>query len=292
MTTAEAKLMRKRLVSAYLSSIFSTSLVLLLIGIASLLAINAGTVTDYFKENMAISVIFKYDVQEKQAENYCNALSTRPYAHSVEYVSREQGIAEMNELLGEDFLSVFETAPIPLSINLTLNAEYFVPERLDSVTRTISAEPLIDEVVCPMSVVNTLNTNLTTVTLVLSVFIVLLLFISFVLIGNSIRLNLFSKRFTIHTMRLVGATRAFICKPFIIEAVFQGVIASQVAIILLLALLLFVKREFALLFTILRMEQLLVIIGIMLVSGLVICVVSTFAAVCRMVSLRREELYI
>ena len=292
MTTAEAKLMRKRIVSAYLSSIFSTSLVLLLIGVASLLAINAGNVTDYFKENMGISVIFKNEVKDKQALSYCDDLSGRPYVHSVEFVSREQSAKEMNELLGEDFLSVFETAPIPLSVNLTLKAEYFVPERLDSVTGVIRGEPLIDEVVCPMSLVRTLNTNLTTVSLVLAVFIVLLLFISFVLIGNSIRLNLFSKRFTIHTMRLVGATKAFICKPFLVEAVFQGVIASLLAVVMLLGLLLFVKSEFALLFTILRMRQLLAIIGIMLASGIVICVASTYAAVGRMVSLRREELYI
>lgn len=292
MTTVEAKLMRKRLVSAYLSSIFSTSLVLLLIGVASLLAINAGNVADYFKEHTGISVIFKNEVQEKQALKYCKSLALRPYVHSVEYISREQGAEEMKEMLGEDFLSVFETAPIPLSVNLTLKAEYFVPEKLDSLTRVISAEPLIDDVVCQMSVVNTLNTNLTTVSMVLGVFIVLLLFISFVLIGNSIRLNLFSKRFTIHTMRLVGATKAFICKPFIVEALFHGIIASQVAIILLLGLLLFVKSEFALLFTIFQLEQLLVIIGIMFVSGLVICVVSTYAAVVRMVSLRKEELYI
>lgn len=291
MATKENKIMRKRLISAYVSSILSISLVLLLVGVASLLLVNASNVSDYFKENMKISVIFRPDAREAATKDYFDVLEKKEYVRSVEYVTVEQGIKEMEDLLGSDFLSVFETAPVPVSLNVSLKAAYVTTESVEKIMKEISSEKIVDDVVWQKSLIETLNSNLRTISLVLGVFIVLLLFISFVLIGNTVRLNLYSKRFTIHTMRLVGATKAFIRRPFLAGSVFQGVLAAQFATILMLGALLILKRQFVQLFTIFSLDQLLTVIGIVTVSGVLICLFVTFSVVGRMVTLKKEELY-
>ena len=153
------------------------------------------------------------------------------------------------------------------------------------------ASPLVDEVSYQQSLIEALNQNLTKIALLLGIFIVLLLFISFVLINNTVRLSVFSRRFTIHTMKLVGATKGYIRAPFLAQAVFQGLFSALLAILFLLVILFFVRREFAQLFEIFQMPVLLAVMGIMVVSGVVICVLSTWFVVGRLVSLSKDELY-
>lgn len=291
MTTSENKLMRKRIWSAYISSVLSISLVLLFAGVGLLLLVNASNVSSYFKEHMKLSVVMTTQTTEQQAQNYMARLEKQPYAGNVEMVTREQGIREMEELLGTDFLSVFETSPIPVSLNLSLKAEYVDTEKIDSIKVQIEESPLVDSVVWQKSLVETLNSNLRTISLVLSVFVALLLVISYALINNTVRLNLYSKRFTIHTMRLVGATKGFIRRPFMIDGLFQGTIAALLAIILLLGGLIFVKQQFAQMFTVFQLRQLLGVIAIIVAAGILICEVTTFFVVGRMVSLKKEDLY-
>ena len=149
----------------------------------------------------------------------------------------------------------------------------------------------MDEVVYQQSLVDKLNTNLGKISMVLGIFIALLLFISFVLINNTIRLNVFSKRFSIHTMKLVGATKAFIRGPFLVQSVFQGMFSALVAIAMLVALLFFIRREFVQLFEIFSLDLLLVVMGIVFASGIIICLLSTYFVVGKLVSLSKDELY-
>lgn len=291
MASTENKIMQKRLASAYLSSIFSIAMVLLLVGAASLLLVNAGNVSTYFKENMKISVVFKHEASERDCVAYQKKLDAKPYIKSTEYVSKEQGTKEMIDLLGEDFLTVFDTAPIPISLNVSVKADYVTPEKIDSVMADMGTSKIVDEVVGQKSLIEALNSNLHKISMFLAVFIVLLMFISFVLISNTVRLNLYSKRFTIHTMRLVGATKAFIRRPFMVEGLFQGVIAALLSIIIMLGALIYVKSEFALLFTVFQLKQLLIVMGIMIASGALLCLFTTFIVTNRMVDLKKEELY-
>ena len=141
------------------------------------------------------------------------------------------------------------------------------------------------------SLVDALNANLSRISLILSIFIALLLFISFVLINNTVRLSVYARRFTIHTMKLVGATRSFIRGPFLVQSAFQGVFAAFIAIIVLVGMMFLMRSEFAQLFEIFRVELLLVVMGIIIFSGLAICLVSTYFVVNKLVSLRKDELY-
>jgi len=291
MSQAESKLIRRRLANAYVSVLISISLVLLLVGIASLLIVNARSVSDYFKENLQVTVLMKPDVTDVKAMDFQASLDGLPGIKGTRFVSKEQGAEEMKAMLGEDFLNVFESSPIPASIDITLEAKYVSPDSIDVVKSRILKSPLVDEVDYQQSLLEALNANLHRIALVLSVFIALLLFISFVLINNTVRLNVFSKRFTIHTMKLVGATRSFIRAPFLVQSVFQGFFSAVLAIIILVALLFFVRSGFSQLFQIFRLDLLLVVMAIMIVSGILICLISTYFGVNRLVSLSKDELY-
>ena len=282
---------RRRLISAWVSTVITLSLVLLLVGVGTLLLVNAKAVGDYFKENMQVSVLLKEQVEEDEARQYESKVAALPGVRSTHFVSREQGVEEMSRLLGQDFLDVFESAPVPISIDVNLEAAYVSSDSLEVMKAALAQSPLVEEVVYQTSLVDALNQNLRKVSLGLAVLVGLLLFISFVLIANTIRLELFSRRFSIHTMHLVGATKSYIRAPFVGRAALQGLFAALVAILLLLGGLFVLRDEFSQLFQIFGLETLLLTMGVMVASGIVICTVSTFLVVGRMVGYNRDQLY-
>ena len=290
-TRESVALTRRRLRNAYLSSVISISLVLFLVGVAALLIVNARRVSDYFKENVKLSVIMTQEVTEPMAEEYIADIAGLPCVRETRLVSREEGTEELKKMLGEDFLSVFETSPVPVSVDVTLKADYVSPDSIEVVTSKLSGSPLVDEVDCQQSLVEALNANLTRISLVLGVFVLLMLFISFVLINNTVRLSVFSQRFTIHTMQLVGATKNFIRKPFLKTSMIQGLVASLVAIAMLAVLLLMLNRSFPQLFEIFSTDTLAVSAAAVVLCGVFICMTSTYFIVGRLVSMDKDELY-
>ena len=291
MSKGDNRIMKRRLANAYLSSVISISLVLLLVGVASMLLVNAKGVSDYFKENMQVSVLMKQNVSEEDAMAFCDRLENERYIRSTVYVSREQGERELARQLGDDFLDIFETSPIPVSIDVTLTAEYVSSDSLEVVRAELSESPLVDEVNYQRSLVDALNANLSRISLILAFFIALLLFISYVLINNTVRLNVYARRFTIHTMQLVGATRSFIRAPFLVQSAFQGIFSAFIAIMALIVILFFLRNGFEQMFEIFRLDLLLLVMGIVMVSGLLICLTSTYFVVNKLVSLKKDELY-
>ncbi len=291
MARPEKKLLRKRIVNAYLSSVISISLVLLLTGVAALLVLNAHGVTKYLKENMRISVLLRDDATETQARAWAEAQEAQPYVHSTRVITREEGAEELKSMLGEDFLDVFESSPVPLSVDVTLNADYVQKDSLARVTKALAASPLVDEVEAQQTMVEALTANLARISLVLGVFILLLLFISFVLINNTVRVSVFARRFTIHTMKLVGATRGFIRAPFVRAAVLQGFVSSLLAVGMLAALLEALRRSFPELLALVDLRQLLIVGGIVFACGILLCVIATWMVVNRLVAASKDDLY-
>ena len=285
------KLMRRRLANAYLSSVVSISLVLLLVGIASMLLLNARSISGYFKENMEVSVIMEPGVTDEEALSFQEELNMARFVKTTTYVSREQGEKEMMEMLGEDFLDVFESSPVPISIDMTLRADYVSSDSLEVVKSEVLASECVDEVNYQKTLVDALNSNFSRISAVIAVLIALLLFISYVLINNTVRLSVFARRFTIHTMKLVGATRAFIRAPFLVQAVIQGIFSAVIANGALVGLLFILKDRFGQLFEIFSMEVLIAVMCIVLAAGVLICVVSTYFVVNKLVSLKKDELY-
>lgn len=287
----ENKMMRRRLANAYMSSVISISLVLLLVGVAAMLLLNARSVSDYFKENMEISVVMNPEVTDDEALAYKGILDTEIFVKSTEFISKEQGEKEMAEMLGEDFLDILEASPVPVSISLTLNAGYVSADSLEVVKARVLEADIVEEVSYQKGLVDALNANFARISAVLAVFIALLMFISYVLINNTVRLNVFARRFTIHTMKLVGATRAFIRAPFLGRAALQGFISAVLANGALVGLLYVMKNRFPQLMVVLSPDAVLIVLGVVLAAGLLICVTSTFFVVNKLVSLKKDELY-
>ncbi len=283
--------MRRRLVSAWISTVVSLSLVLLLVGVGTLLVVNAREVGRYFKENLQINVLLKEQVTEEEALAYESRVASIPGVRATHYISREQGAEEMARLLGKDFLSVFESAPIPISIDVNLQAEYVSSDSLEVVKAQLAKSPLVEEVAYQTSLVDALNQNLQRISLALTLMVAVLLFISFVLIGNTVRLDLFNRRFSIYTMHLVGATRAYIRAPFVGRAALQGIFAALIAILLLVGGLFVLRDEFAQMFKIFTLDSLLLTMGVMLLVGLGVATLSTFVVVNRLVGYNRDQLY-
>lgn len=287
----EKKKLRGRLANAYLSSIISISLVLLVIGVACLVIVNAKKASDYFKESMQVSVLMRPEVDEEQAAEYQQSLDGLPFVKSSSLVTREQGAKELADMLGEDFLNVFETSPVPVSVDVTLNADYVSSDSLAVIMPLLENADLVDEVSCQQNVIDALNTNLARIALVMGVFVLLMLFISFVLINNTVRLSVSARRFTVHTMQLVGATRRFIRRPFMKAALWQGIASSFLALAGLAGILALLHRSFPQLFTIFDTEGMIIVGSVVLVCGVAICLLSTFFVVNRLITLKKDDLY-
>ena len=279
----------RRLVRSYITSLISISLVL--VAAVAVFAANASNIARYFKENMAVSVLLKQSTSEKEGRALAEDLSQRPYVKESRFVSKEEGAKEMEALLGEDFLSVFESSPIPISIDLHLDGDYVTSDSLEVVKADILRNRFVDEVVYQESLVDALNANLGRISLVFGVVILLLLIISFALINNTVRLNIYARRFTIHTMSLVGAKRSFIARPFLWQAVVQGAVAGLIAAGVLYLLIRWLGGNSEFLQLILDMRIVWAVLAGTVVLGVAICVISTLLVVSRVAWISRDDLY-
>lgn len=287
----ESKIARRRIVHSYVSSVVSISLVLLLVGAATLLLMNTRKISDYFRENMKMAVILVPEATDSDAMALQSSIDELTFVKGTEFISREQGEKEMAALLGEDFLNVFKASPVPLSVEISLQPAYVQPDSLEKAGAIVSALPMVEEVSYQATLVEALDSNLKKITAVFAVFIVLMLFISFVLINNTIRLTVHARRFTIHTMRLVGATRAFIRRPFMARAAILGLCAAAVAIVLLSGVIFLVKASFPIFFQAIGTDILLYAMGSVVAVGLAICMLSTYFVVNKLVAFDKDQLY-
>lgn len=291
MAKKEKNIVRRRLIRSYVTSVISISLVLVLVASAAVFGANAKNIGRYFKENMAFSVILKQSASEKAAQALSEEFRKESYVKSVRYISKEEGAKEMEVLLGSDFLDVFEVSPIPISIDLHLDGNVVSGDSLSAIKAKVMDNSIVEDVVYQESLVEALNANLERITIVIAVVVVLLLIISFALISNTVRLNIYARRFTIHTMSLVGAKRSFIAKPFVRQAVVQGAVAGLIAIGVLVGIMFWIKSRSELLTTIMSGDITAFVLGGTFVLGILICVVSTLIVVSKVAYIDRDKLY-
>lgn len=281
----------RRFLHSYLSSLISITLVLVLAGTGGLVVVNASGMKDYFKENLKLSVIFDTNISEESAKTLTDVIAAKPFVKSSKYVSKEEGTQEMMTILGEDFLEVFDLNPVPISADVHVKSDYVHPDSLQMIEAEIMLNPGIREVVWEESLIEIVNKNLEKIAVVLFVFVSLLLFISFFLINNTVRLNVFSKRFTIYTMKLVGAKRSFIIKPFLKDGVVQGLISGILAVGILSGILYFVQRDFKQMYDLLDPVLVISLFAGVVISGIILCLISTWIVLNKVLSLPVDDLY-
>lgn len=291
MAKNESNILYRRLLRSYFSSVISISLVLFLVGMTGVLVVNARSVSNYFKENITVTAVLSVEADEADASSLADGLQGTGYIKDVRIITKEEGVEEMKEVLGDDFMDVFEVNPIPVSLELQVAADYVSTDSLAVIETALRENPSVEDVVYQQSLVELLNANLERIGLVAGIFVLLLLFISVVLINNTVRLNVYARRFTIHTMRMVGATRSFITRPFVGQAFFQGLISGAVADVFILGALYLIRNEFYQLFSLFDAMLLGAVMAVVVLLGILICMVSTSAGVRSLISLNKNELY-
>ncbi|RMG80335.1 MAG: FtsX-like permease family protein [Bacteroidetes bacterium] len=287
----EEKYAKKRLRSAYITTVVSISLVLYLLGIVALIVLNAKNLSDHIKENIGFNIILKDSAKEVEIVKLQKTLDAQPYTKETRFISKEEAAEILKRDLGEDFISFLGYNPLSASIDLHLKAEYAVPDSVEWIEKDILKHSIVKEVYYQKSLIQKVNENVKKISLFLLGFSALLLIISIALINNAIRLAIYSKRFLIRTMQLVGASPGFIRRPFIWKGIVNGIYGSVIAIILISLTIYYVQQQVPDFFQIKDLKLYAEVFGVILLLGILITWISTFFAVHRFIRMRPEKIY-
>jgi cell division transport system permease protein len=291
MKTSKNKTLNRRILSSSTSVVISLSLVLFVVGLLGLVLINAQKLSDYVKENIGFTIMLKDGVNEIETLKFQKILDASDFAKSTSITTKEQATADLKTDLGEDFVEFLGYSPLLASIDVKLNAEYGNTDSLQIITNELSENANVFEVYYQEDLIDKLNSNVNRLSFFLLIFCVLLFFIAFALINNTIRLSVYSKRFLIRTMRLVGATNSFIQKPFLSKGIYQGIYSSLFAIFMLIGAIQLVQGDTANMLNIDDLKIIGIVFLLILASGLFISIFSTFFAVRKFIKLNENELY-
>jgi cell division transport system permease protein len=282
---------KTRLRSSYLTLIVSVSLVLFLLGVLGFILINARELADYFRESLSFSVMLNDEAKEADIRMLQKDLDAKVYVKSTKYISKDEAAVKMKEDLGEDFINFLGDNPLSPSIDVYLYAGYTAPDSVSKIEKYVLEYPFVKEVYYQESLLFLINENVKKISLFLLVISSFLFLIALTIINNTIRLSVYSRRFLIRTMQLVGATRGFIRRPFIVQSAFHGLLAALLSMSLLMGLLYLIEKEFFLMFTF-ECTKLLVLLGVsLIIVGVLINIISTFFSVNRYLSISEDKLY-
>lgn len=278
--------------NARVTSTISISLVLFILGVVVLMSILGTQLTRYVKENMGFSVVLKNSAPDYGVENIKKELNAAPYVRAVQFISKEDALRELELELGENPEDLLGFNPLQSSIEVKLVAEYADPDSLAWIEKNIRAyEATVADVICQKDVIQIINDNIRKAEYILLLLSVVLMIISFALISNTIRLMAYSKRFLIHTMKLVGATPGFIRRPFIVSNIIGGIVAAFIAMALLSGCAFYLVNEFENLSTLINIVTMSQVFAVVILLGIALTAVSAHFAVNRYISMDREELY-
>ncbi|MCL6220476.1 cell division protein FtsX [Zunongwangia pacifica] len=291
MSTSFERYQKRRLISSYFSVVLSIALVLFLLGMLGLLVLNTKKVADHFKEQIAITVYFNDDAKDDVMQNLTKSLDTASYTRSVTFVSKEEAAKQTKEAIGEDFMEFLDYNPLQNSIDVYMNADFVSSEKVEEIAAKLSENSAVDEVAYDKPLISLLNNNLKKISFWVLIVSALFTFIAVLLINSSIRLSVYSKRFTIKTMQMVGATKGFIRRPFIWNSVKLGMIGAMVALVGMAAVIYYLNNSFAELNLLADKKLILALFGGVFLTGIVITWLSTFFATTRFLNLKTDELY-
>ncbi|MCC9042646.1 permease-like cell division protein FtsX [Myroides sp. M-43] len=293
MASSYEKYQKRRLISSYFSVILSIFLVLFLLGSLCLFVINSKKISDNFRENIPMTIFIEKSTTKADLDKFGASLGKKNYIKEVKFVSKEDAAKEHQETLGEDFVEYLGFNPLQDSYDIHLKGEYVVNDSIDTILKELNTNTAISDIKYDKQLVDLVNENVDKVTQWVLILAAFLTVVSMLLINSSLRLLIFSSRFTIKTMQMVGATKRFIRRPFINHSMKLGIIGSILAIIAITALTFYAdskmpdlninpKEDY--------MPLVIVSIGI-LVLGMLITSISTFFATQRFLNLKSDELY-
>lgn len=288
---SQLKYFRRKARRTTITAVISISLVLFLLGMFSVLVMNAKMLSDYIKENLEVQIYVQEDAELRDIKTLERQLKAYPFVKELDFVSKETAVQILTEDLGENFVDFLGYNPLLASFNLTVNASHANTDSLLQVKQQLLSNPIVKEVYYQDVVLDLINKNLRTMALVVGAFSVLLLLITVTLINNSIRLSLYSQRFLIKSMQLVGATSWFIKKPYLGKSLVQGLLSTIISVGLLFGVLQIGDAQLPELKSLRNEQFTLLIAGGMLLIGLVISLMSTWFAISKYLRNKIDDLY-
>ncbi|NVN94811.1 MAG: cell division protein FtsX [Bacteroidetes bacterium] len=291
MSKQEEKYNKRRLKSSYITTVVSISLVLFMLGLLGLIIMHAQKISNQVKENIGFSIFMKESAKEADIIRFQKLLDASTFSKSTEYITKEKAAQNVSKNLGEDFVSFLGNNPLTAQIDVRLNANYANNDSLAYIEKQIVKNDIVKEVYYQKSLVQMVNENIRKISLVFLSFSFLLLIIAIALINNTIRLSVYSNRFLIKTMQLVGATQHFIRKPFIFKGIISGIYGALIAIALLSGVLYTAQQNLPDLVNLQEIDLYLIVFGIVIILGIFFSWISTFLAVRKYLNIKTDSLY-
>lgn len=282
---------KRRLRSSYFSVIISIALVLFLVGLLGLIVLKTNSITKHFKEKIVMTIFLKDNAKKKNVDVLQAELKKAPYTKLVTYVSKSEAAKRYSEDIGEDFLEFLGENPLKNAIDLSLKSDFVTPEKMADIEKNLMVRSTIAEISYDKPLIELLSKNINRLSFWMLLFSGLFTLIAVVLINSSIRLSVYSKRFTIKTMQMVGATKRFIRIPFIWQSVRLGVMGALVAIAGLIGFIYYMNEKIPEIELLDNYEMLAVLFSAIIGLGILITWLSTFFATQRFLNLRTDELY-
>ena len=269
----------------------STSMVLVLLGMVVFSVLTSRNLSQWVRENLTVTVMLKDDVSVNDAKQFCKDLYHRPYSRNIDYISREQALKEQSEAMGSDPSEFLGVNPFPATLELQMHSDYANRDSLQWISKELKKNPKVADVAYQVDLMDKVNSNLTKINILLLVIAALLTFISFSLINNTVRLSVYSRRFLIHTMKLVGASWGFIRRPFMRRGLVVGIIAAIVALIVLGACVYGLYQYEPKMMNIITWRELAITAGAVLLFGILITAVSSYISVNKFLRMSAGDLY-
>lgn len=277
--------------SAQITSTISVALVLLLLGIIAMLGIAAHSVTTSIKENMGFDVVLKEETAETVVNELKQKWTSAPYVASVKYFSQEDALNKWQDETGENLVEMLGVNPFCAEFEVKVKADYADVDSIEKIVTPLRASQAISEINVHTEMVETINSNIRSIALILSIVAAALILISFVLINNTVRLTVYARRFLIHTMKLVGATPGFIRRPFILNNIFNGIIASIVAIGALAGILYYCSTLDVSITKAVTWGQAAWVFAGLLVAGILLCALAALFAANKYIRLDYDSMF-
>ena len=291
MSSSFDKFQKRRLISSYFSVVLSVFLVLFLLGILGLFIINSKKLANDFKENIAMTVFFKNEANDSIVKAFGTQIKTSPFVKSYTYVTKEAAAKEHTDIIGEDFMEFLGENPLQNSYDIHLKGDYVIKDSITKIEAGLRKNTMISDIVYDKQLVNLVNDNIKKVSMWILIISGFLAVIAVLLINSSLRLSIHSNRFIIKTMQMVGATKAFIRKPFVMRSIKLGMIGAVLAVLALIGVLIYVETSFPNLGILEDKAMISLVLLAVLGIGVLITWLSTYFATQRFLNLRTDDLY-
>ncbi len=281
----------KRSQPSYFMAILGVSLILIMLGVLGWLVINANKLGQYFKENVEVRVYVRENVSAKDSTALVEYVGSRPYVKSSEYVSKSVARQKYLEDGNKDWVGVLQNNPLPASINFKVKSEYAVTDSLQKIQADLAQNIAVSDVQYPQSLVSSLNNMIRKISIILLVVAVVISILVIVLIDNTIKLAMFSNRFLIKTMQMVGATRSFIARPMNMRAILNGALSGIIAVLAIIGIIIFAEKWLPEIRALRDYTLLSVLFLSIILLGVVISFVSTHRSVIKYLKMKLDDLY-